>query len=110
MRLRWGLGKILDAWPGKRYFGAYRLMPLFFIFGGLVEFAMIHLSVGNVNFYDVYKRKHPEQVAALRKKGIAAGLGEEEIAASVQLEAEAQLKFISGYEEYLKTKAAPVKL
>lgn len=44
------LKKLLDAWPGKKYFGVYRFLPGFFIFGGLLEFSMINWRVGETNF------------------------------------------------------------
>lgn len=44
------LQRFLDAWPGKRYFGMYRFLPIFFVLGASVEFAMINWHVGEVNF------------------------------------------------------------
>lgn len=44
------LRKLLDAWPGKKYFGIYRFLPGFFVFGGLLEFSMINWRVGETNF------------------------------------------------------------
>ena len=39
-----------DLWPGKKYFGIYRFLPLFFIAGAALEFTMINWHVGDVNF------------------------------------------------------------
>lgn len=45
-RLRW----FLDRWPGKKYFGIYRFLPIFFVLGAALEFSMINWHVGEVNF------------------------------------------------------------
>ena len=42
--------KLMDIWPGKRYFGLYRFLPLFFVLGAALEFSMINWQVGEVNF------------------------------------------------------------
>lgn len=44
------LQKLLDKWPGKKYFGVYRFLPVFFILGAALEFSMINWRVGEVNF------------------------------------------------------------
>lgn len=41
---------LIDKVPGKQRFGAYRFLPLFFIFGGVLEFLMIKWTVGETNF------------------------------------------------------------
>lgn len=51
------LRKVLDAIPGKRRFGVYRFLPIFFCMGAALEFAMIKWTVGETNFYRVYKKK-----------------------------------------------------
>ncbi|XP_044762271.1 small integral membrane protein 4 [Coccinella septempunctata] len=56
------LAKILDKWPGKTYFGIYRFLPLFFVAGAALEFSMINWRVGEINFYDTYKRKLAESI------------------------------------------------
>ncbi|RUS72924.1 hypothetical protein EGW08_019320 [Elysia chlorotica] len=53
----------VKKWPGKRYFGVYRFMPLFFVMGATVEFAMIKWRPLGVNFYDVYKNKEAARIA-----------------------------------------------
>lgn len=40
----------LDKWPGKRYLGMYRFLPMFFVLGAALEFSMINWHVGEVNF------------------------------------------------------------
>ena len=44
------LRKVLDAIPGKRRFGVYRFLPIFFCMGAALEFAMIKWTVGETNF------------------------------------------------------------
>ncbi|KAB7505362.1 Small integral membrane protein 4 [Armadillidium nasatum] len=53
----------LNIWPGKKYFGHYRFLPIFFFGGAAIEFAMIHWHVGEVNFYNTYKRRLAEDLA-----------------------------------------------
>ncbi|PSN36968.1 Small integral membrane protein 4 [Blattella germanica] len=57
------LKRILDAWPGKKYFGIYRFLPLFFLLGGALEFSMINWHVGEVNFYRTFKRQQALKLA-----------------------------------------------
>ena len=44
------LTRLLNKIPGKEYFGVYRFLPIFFAFGAALEFAMIHWTVGEINF------------------------------------------------------------
>jgi len=44
------LQSFLDKWPGKKYFGIYRFLPVFFVMGAALEFTMINWHVGQVNF------------------------------------------------------------
>jgi len=44
------LARFLNAIPGKRKFGLYRYLPVFFVCGALLEFTMIHWRVGSINF------------------------------------------------------------
>ena len=46
--------------PGKAL-GEFRLLPVFFVMGALLEFTMIHWKVGEVNFYNTYKRRRVEE-------------------------------------------------
>ena len=50
---------LLDKWPGKKYFGIYRFLPIFFILGATLEFSMINWKAGQgeANFYKTYKRR-----------------------------------------------------
>ncbi|KAK3585966.1 hypothetical protein CHS0354_038510 [Potamilus streckersoni] len=57
------IASIFDKWPGKRIFGPYRLMPLFFFLGAALEFSMINWTVGETNFYRVYKINQVEKEA-----------------------------------------------
>ena len=41
---------LLDKVPGKRTFGIYRFLPLFFAMGAAVEYSMIKWTVGQTNF------------------------------------------------------------
>ncbi|XP_022210463.2 small integral membrane protein 4 [Drosophila obscura] len=49
--------RLLDSWPGKRRFGIYRFLPLFFVLGAALEFSMINWTVGETNFYSTFKRR-----------------------------------------------------
>ncbi len=44
------LRKFYDNFPGKKRFGDYRFLPLFFFLGAGLEFAMINWTVGETNF------------------------------------------------------------
>ncbi|XP_068085336.1 ubiquinol-cytochrome c reductase complex assembly factor 5 [Anabrus simplex] len=57
------LKEFLDAWPGKKRFGIYRFLPLFFLLGASLEFSMINWHVGEVNFYRTYKRRQARKIA-----------------------------------------------
>jgi hypothetical protein len=54
--------KFLNAWPGKKTFGLYRFLPLFFVLGGALEFSMINWRVGEVNFYHTFKKRKAEEI------------------------------------------------
>ncbi|XP_054642342.1 small integral membrane protein 4 [Dunckerocampus dactyliophorus] len=51
----------LSLVPGKRRFGAYRFLPVFFCIGGVMEWIMINVRIGTETFYDVYRRKRSER-------------------------------------------------
>lgn len=57
------LARFLDRWPGKKRFGIYRFLPVYFILGAMLEFSMINWRVGEANFYGVYKRKQAQKIA-----------------------------------------------
>ena len=42
--------KIVNAVPGKKTFGAFRFLPIFFFIGAGLEFAMIHWTPNGNNF------------------------------------------------------------
>uniref|UniRef100_A0A3Q3XQ07 Uncharacterized protein n=1 Tax=Mola mola TaxID=94237 RepID=A0A3Q3XQ07_MOLML len=47
--------------PGRRRFGMYRFLPIFFCIGGVMEWIMINVRIGEETFYDVYRRKKSER-------------------------------------------------
>lgn len=62
------LRHVLDRWPGKRLLGNYRFLPVFFVMGAALEFAMIHWHAGQVNFYKTYKRRQAEEWAQQQQR------------------------------------------
>lgn len=56
------LRKIVKRFPGKRYFGVYRFLPIFFVAGAALEFSMINWRVGEVNFYNTYKKRKVQEM------------------------------------------------
>ncbi|XP_044580960.1 small integral membrane protein 4 [Cotesia glomerata] len=58
--------KFLKKWPGEKYFGVYRFLPLFFFAGAGLEYVMINWRVGEVNFYNTYKRTQVQEIADRR--------------------------------------------
>lgn len=56
MRIRL-IQTVVDKWPGKKWFGIYRFLPLFFVLGATLEFSMINWKVGEVNFYNTFKKR-----------------------------------------------------
>ncbi|CAK6957390.1 small integral membrane protein 4 [Scomber scombrus] len=55
------LKHLLSLVPGKRHFGTYRFLPIFFCIGGVMEWIMINVRIGPESFYDVYRRKRSER-------------------------------------------------
>ncbi|KAK2851564.1 hypothetical protein Q5P01_007840 [Channa striata] len=55
------LQHLLNLVPGKRLFGTYRFLPMFFCIGGVMEWIMINVRIGRETFYDVYRRKRSER-------------------------------------------------
>lgn len=49
--------KVLDNWPGRKKFGHFSFLPVFFVVGAGLEFVMIKWTVGQTNFYDTFKRR-----------------------------------------------------
>ncbi|KAJ0036671.1 hypothetical protein NQD34_005348 [Periophthalmus magnuspinnatus] len=68
---------ILSLVPGKRRFGTYRFLPIFFCIGGVMEWIMINVRIGKETFYDVYRRKQSERAY---QKRITEGLTREPVA------------------------------
>ncbi|XP_020292108.1 small integral membrane protein 4 [Pseudomyrmex gracilis] len=58
--------KLINKVPGKRIFGEFRFLPIFFILGATLEYSMIHWHVGEVNFYKTYKRRRVEELVEKR--------------------------------------------
>lgn len=56
------LKQLLDLWPGKKTFGIYRFLPLFFGLGATLEFSMIHWRVGDTNFYNTFKKRQAKDI------------------------------------------------
>jgi len=54
--------RLLNKWPGKKYFGIYRFLPVFFVLGAALEFSMINWKVGETNFYRTYKRRQAKEI------------------------------------------------
>ncbi|XP_068608512.1 ubiquinol-cytochrome c reductase complex assembly factor 5 [Brachionichthys hirsutus] len=52
---------VLNLVPGKSRFGMYRFLPVFFCIGGVMEWIMINVRIGQETFYDVYRRKNSER-------------------------------------------------
>jgi UPF0640 protein CG32736 len=50
-----------NNWPFYKRFGFVSLTPLFFLLGAAYEFALINLTINQVNFYEVYKKKEIEK-------------------------------------------------
>lgn len=61
MRIDW-FQKLINKWPGKKTFGMYRFLPMFFVLGAALEFSMINWKVGEVNFYNSFKRRQAHEI------------------------------------------------
>ena len=56
------LSKFFEAVPGKQTFGIYRFLPFFFGLGAALEFSMINWTVGETNFYSVFKKSRAKYI------------------------------------------------
>ena len=54
--------RFLNSWPGKKRFGVYRFLPIFFVLGAVLEFSMINWTVGETNFYHTYKKRQAKNL------------------------------------------------
>uniref|UniRef100_A0A2K6FNN2 Ubiquinol-cytochrome c reductase complex assembly factor 5 n=1 Tax=Propithecus coquereli TaxID=379532 RepID=A0A2K6FNN2_PROCO len=45
--------RILQRVPGKQQLGIYRFLPFFFVLGGLMEWIMIKVRVGQETFFPI---------------------------------------------------------
>ncbi|XP_053977953.1 small integral membrane protein 4 [Hylaeus volcanicus] len=74
-KLRYKLRRKLKIWynnlPGKAL-GEFRILPVFFAAGAVLEFTMIHWHVGEVNFYKTYKRRRLEEAVEERLREMRA--------------------------------------
>ncbi|KAL0841992.1 hypothetical protein ABMA28_014213 [Loxostege sticticalis] len=61
MRIGW-IQKLVNKWPGKKTFGMYRFLPMFFVLGTALEFSMINWKVGEVNFYNTFKKRRAHDI------------------------------------------------
>ncbi|RWS21489.1 hypothetical protein B4U80_11248 [Leptotrombidium deliense] len=50
------LQRVITNWPLRKQLGFYSFIPLFVAAGAALEFVMIKWTVGETNFYTVYKR------------------------------------------------------
>lgn len=62
------LRRLLKAFPGEKYFAEYRFLPIFFLSGAILEYVMIHWTVGETNFYRTYKKRQVEQIIEHKEK------------------------------------------
>lgn len=61
MRIGW-IHTLVNNFPGKKIFGIYRFLPIFFVLGGALEFSMINWKVGDINFYNTFKRRQAKTI------------------------------------------------
>merc|ERR1712140_24017 len=62
--------RVMDAFPGKKWFGLYRFLPYFFLLGASLEFSMINWTVGDVNFYKAYKKRQALDYLEAKKHSV----------------------------------------
>ncbi|CAG9770520.1 unnamed protein product [Ceutorhynchus assimilis] len=62
------LRRFLDRWPGKKTLGIYRFLPVFFLLGAALEFSMINWRVGEVNFYQTFKKRQALNILEKRQQ------------------------------------------
>lgn len=61
--------KFMKAWPGKKYLGEYRFLPIFFVFGAALEYSMINWHFGGeVNFYRTFKKRQIDEIIEKRER------------------------------------------
>uniref|UniRef100_A0A8D0BUW2 Ubiquinol-cytochrome c reductase complex assembly factor 5 n=1 Tax=Salvator merianae TaxID=96440 RepID=A0A8D0BUW2_SALMN len=69
MSVRHRIRQVVQMVPGKKRFGLYRFLPVFFILGGAMEWFMINVRLGKETFYDVYRRKRSERQYQQKMEG-----------------------------------------
>eukprot|EP00093_Oithona_nana_P009182 09182.XXX_384997_384731_1 [CDS] Oithona nana genome sequencing. len=57
-----GIQKLIQAVPGKKTFGVFRFLPVFFFIGAGLEFSMIHWKPNGHNFYHTYKKRRAKEI------------------------------------------------
>ncbi|EEC13058.1 conserved hypothetical protein [Ixodes scapularis] len=62
------IAQLVASWPGKRAFGPYRFLPVFFVLGAALEFSMINWTAGKTNFYNTYKKRQAQKVVEAELK------------------------------------------
>lgn len=65
------IARAIRAIPGETYFGEFRLLPIFFFGGAVIEFMMIKWQPNGVNFYNVYKKKRIAEIIQQRQKELS---------------------------------------
>ncbi|XP_037973853.2 small integral membrane protein 4 [Plutella xylostella] len=71
MRIGW-FQKFVNKWPGKKYLGMYRFLPMFFVLGATLEFSMINWKVGEVSFYNTFKKRQAHEIVEEKIKKYSA--------------------------------------
>jgi len=69
------LSRVVNNWPLKYKLGFYAYLPVFFVMGAAIEFTMINLRVGQVDFYTVYIRNEQKRLLE-QKEGLSQRLEE----------------------------------
>ncbi|KAG8194885.1 hypothetical protein JTE90_029176 [Oedothorax gibbosus] len=58
------IANLIHKFPGEKWFGFYRFLPIFFLSGAGLELTMIKWEFNGVNFYKTYKRRQAEEIVA----------------------------------------------
>ncbi|XP_076650324.1 ubiquinol-cytochrome c reductase complex assembly factor 5-like [Halictus rubicundus] len=73
---KFGIKRKIRRWVNKvpfKFLGEFRLLPVCFVAGGLLEYVMIHWHVGEVNFYRTYKKRRIEEAVEERLREMQRG-------------------------------------
>lgn len=66
------ISKFFELVPGKNTFGVYRFLPFFFLLGASLEFSMINWTVGETNFYSVFKKSRAKYIVENKEEYMVA--------------------------------------